>query len=100
MSAKALWAKTLDLRTMIDFQCSNFRAYPGKQNKPASWVGLIINQLDSTVLAHTTEILRTFANGLGVFYWEPEAYNWQNYSSGAFDNTGKPIIAMDAFLIQ
>src|SRR3569833_538656 len=35
-------------------------------------------------------------NGLGVFYWEPEAYNW-NYGLGAFDNTGKPTIALDAF---
>ena len=37
-------------------------------------------------------------NGLGVFYWEPEAYNnWQNYGLGAFDNTGKPTEALDAF---
>jgi len=36
-------------------------------------------------------------NGLGVFYWEPEAYNWQGYGLGAFDNTGKPTIAMNAF---
>src|SRR5258708_11476752 len=36
-------------------------------------------------------------NGLGVFYWEPESYNWQGYGLGAFDNTGKPTIAMDAF---
>jgi arabinogalactan endo-1,4-beta-galactosidase len=36
--------------------------------------------------------------GLGVFYWEPESYNnWQGYSLGAFDNTGGPTIAMDAF---
>lgn len=35
--------------------------------------------------------------GLGVFYWEPEAYNWQNYGLGAFDNTGRPTIALDAF---
>jgi arabinogalactan endo-1,4-beta-galactosidase len=36
--------------------------------------------------------------GLGVFYWEPEAYNnWQGYGLGAFDNTGKPTVAMDAF---
>lgn len=35
-------------------------------------------------------------NGLGVLYWEPEAYNW-NYSLGAFDSTGKPTIALDAF---
>ncbi|RWY57490.1 glycoside hydrolase family 53 protein [Mucilaginibacter gilvus] len=39
--------------------------------------------------------------GLGVFYWEPQAYNgWQGYQLGAFDATGKPTVAMDAFLIQ
>jgi arabinogalactan endo-1,4-beta-galactosidase len=37
-------------------------------------------------------------NGLGVFYWEPEAYNnWQGYGSGAFDPTGKPTVALTAF---
>ena len=36
--------------------------------------------------------------GLGVFYWEPECYNnWQGYGLGAFDNTGKPTVAMNAF---
>jgi arabinogalactan endo-1,4-beta-galactosidase len=37
------------------------------------------------------------SNGLGVFYWEPEAYNWQSYGLGAFDATGKPTEALDAF---
>jgi arabinogalactan endo-1,4-beta-galactosidase len=37
--------------------------------------------------------------GLGVFYWEPQSYKmWQGYGLGAFDDTGKPTIAMDAFL--
>ena len=37
--------------------------------------------------------------GLGVFYWEPECYNWQNYKLGAWDPvTKKPTVAMDAFL--
>ena len=35
--------------------------------------------------------------GLGILYWEPEAYNWQGYTLGAFDNSGKPTIALDAF---
>jgi arabinogalactan endo-1,4-beta-galactosidase len=35
-------------------------------------------------------------NGLGVFYWEPEAYN-NGYGLGAFDNTGRPTEALDAF---
>ena len=37
-------------------------------------------------------------NGLGVLYWEPECYNsWQGYGLGAFDNSGKPTVAMSAF---
>ena len=35
--------------------------------------------------------------GLGVFYWEPEAYNWQGYGLGAFNTAGKPTMALDAF---
>ncbi len=39
------------------------------------------------------------AGGLGVFYWEPECYNWQSYNLGAWDPTTKqPTVAMDAFL--
>ena len=35
---------------------------------------------------------------LGIFYWEPQAYgNWKSYTLGAFDNNGKPTVAMDAF---
>ncbi len=37
--------------------------------------------------------------GLGVLYWEPQAYGgWKGYGLGAFDDTGKPTAAMDAFL--
>jgi arabinogalactan endo-1,4-beta-galactosidase len=41
-------------------------------------------------------------NGLGVFYWEPAAdLNWNlKYKYGAFDTTGKPTEAMDAFLFN
>lgn len=36
--------------------------------------------------------------GLGVIYWEPQAYaNWQGYTLGAFDNSGKPTAALNAF---
>jgi arabinogalactan endo-1,4-beta-galactosidase len=36
--------------------------------------------------------------GLGVFYWEPQSYgNWKGYTKGAFDNAGKPTIALNAF---
>ncbi|HTR29019.1 MAG TPA: glycosyl hydrolase 53 family protein [Puia sp.] len=36
--------------------------------------------------------------GLGVFYWEPESYApFLAYGLAAFDDTGKPTVAMDAF---
>ena len=34
----------------------------------------------------------------GVFYWEPEAYDWKGYPMGAFDGGGKPTPILDAFL--
>ncbi|MDO4164269.1 MAG: glycosyl hydrolase 53 family protein [Bacteroides sp.] len=35
---------------------------------------------------------------LGVFYWEPQCYDgWNGYTKGAFDEDGKPTVAMDAF---
>ena len=38
------------------------------------------------------------SKGLGVLYWEPQAYNnWKGYSLGAFDNSGKPTAALNAF---
>lgn len=37
-------------------------------------------------------------NVLGIFYWEPEAYNnWNNYRLGAFDDAGMPTEALDVF---
>jgi arabinogalactan endo-1,4-beta-galactosidase len=40
----------------------------------------------------------TNKKGLGVLYWEPQSYGgWKGYTLGAFDNTGKPTVAMDAF---
>ena len=39
------------------------------------------------------------ANGLGLFYWEPQTYNdWKGYRKGAWQSDGRPSIALDAFL--
>lgn len=35
---------------------------------------------------------------LGVFYWEPQSYGgWKEYTLGAFDENGRPTVALDAF---
>lgn len=39
------------------------------------------------------------AKGKGVLYWEPQCYNWKSYSLGAFNLSGKPTEALDAFKI-
>ncbi|WP_072008706.1 glycosyl hydrolase 53 family protein [Hymenobacter sp. IS2118] len=36
--------------------------------------------------------------GLGVLYWEPQAYNWMSYGLSMWNTTGRPTVAIDAFL--
>ena len=54
-------------------------------------------------IAFLNDLFRAMAaipdgRGIGVFYWEPECYNgWKQYAKGAFDNSGKPTKALDAF---
>ncbi len=192
--AKAVRAKNLGMKIMIDFHYSDTWADPGQQNKPAAWVMQDFTTLQQSVYNHTFEVLTSLKNagitpewvqvgnetndgmlwptgkasinmpgmslypdpanwetintqclsnindmisrynkpvmiceagmswdqpaacrsfltdliaklksvpgnyGLGVFYWEPQCYgNWKGYSKGAFDNSGKPTVALQAF---
>ncbi|GHN00351.1 arabinogalactan endo-beta-1,4-galactanase [Cytophagales bacterium WSM2-2] len=75
-----------------------------RYNKPVMVVevGMPVNDA-ATAKAFLVDIInKTKAvpgkNGLGVFYWEPECYkDWQGYKLGAFDDSGKPSIALEAF---
>jgi arabinogalactan endo-1,4-beta-galactosidase len=65
-------------------------------------VGMPWDEAETSYLFLNDLITRTkaIANDkcLGVFYWEPQAHNgWNGYSLGAFDNSGKPTKALDAF---
>lgn len=62
-----------------------------------SWTdSTICNSFITDIIAKTKSVNGGY--GLGVFYWEPESYdNWQGYTLGAFDNSGKPTMALDAF---
>ena len=46
------------------------------------------------IVAGLVAVARSAASG--VFYWEPQAYNWKDYPMGAFDLDGKPTAGMDA----
>jgi arabinogalactan endo-1,4-beta-galactosidase len=62
-----------------------------------SWTDSVAcNSFIADIIAKTKSV--SGHRGLGVFYWEPESYNnWQGYTLGAFDNSGKPTIALSAF---
>jgi arabinogalactan endo-1,4-beta-galactosidase len=56
----------------------------------------VTNQFLVDIISKTKSVANN--KGLGVLYWEPEAYNnWQGYTLGAFDNSGKPTSALNAF---
>jgi arabinogalactan endo-1,4-beta-galactosidase len=56
----------------------------------------VANQFLTDIISKTKSVGN--GKGLGVLYWEPEAYNtWQGYTLGAFDNSGKPTSALNAF---
>jgi arabinogalactan endo-1,4-beta-galactosidase len=88
----------------LDDQClANINDMVSRYGTPAMVVEVGMQATDpADSRAFLTDIITKVngvsnGNGLGVFYWEPEAYNWQSYGLGAFDNTGKPTIALDAF---
>jgi len=65
-------------------------------------VGMSWDQADAcrSFLSDLISKVKSVSNnkGLGVFYWEPQSYNnWQGYTLGAFDNSGKPTVALNAF---
>ncbi|CAH0526400.1 Arabinogalactan endo-beta-1,4-galactanase [Allocatenococcus thiocycli] len=54
-----------------------------------------------TIVADMIQKVRSVnqGKGIGIFYWEPQAYSWQGYTLGAWDpNTRQPTQALDAFL--
>lgn len=88
----------------LDAQClANMNDMVSRYNIPVMIVevGMEADQpaITKTFLTDIITKVKSVNNkqGLGVFYWEPEAYNWQGYGLGAFDTTGKPTIALDAF---
>ena len=74
--------------------------YPGKEvmivetGMPAN-APIPARQMLLDLIAKTRAVPN--GKGLGVVYWEPEAYNWMGYALGAWANNGQPTVAMDAF---
>lgn len=54
---KARRARTLGLRTMIDFHFSDWWADPGKQAIPSAWSGMTLQEAKAALQKHVTEML-------------------------------------------
>ncbi len=90
----------------VNSQClANMKDMTSRYSKPTMVVEVGMPENDPiTAKSFLTDLIAKSksvdgGNGLGVFYWEPECYNnWQGYGLGAFDNVGKPTVAMNAFI--
>lgn len=105
MSLYPSWYKTANDWQNANKDClANMNDMVARYNKEVmvvecgmSWDNAATAKLFLTDIIAKTKLV-TGGKGTGVFYWEPQCYgNWQGYSLGAFDNSGKPTIAMDAF---
>jgi arabinogalactan endo-1,4-beta-galactosidase len=104
MSYYPYWLKT-DYTVSINDLANNMNDMVSRYGKP-----VIIAEVGGTDTAvqNTYDMLTAVlakvravpdANGLGVFYWEPEgAKSWSGYALSAWGSDGKPTAAMDAFL--
>jgi arabinogalactan endo-1,4-beta-galactosidase len=102
--AMSLYPTATDWQTVNNQCLSNMNDMIARYGKPImiSEVGMPWDEAAACKLFLQDIIAKTKAlpnnKGLGVFYWEPQCFNnWQQYNKGAFDNSGRPTIAMDAF---
>lgn len=93
--AKAIRARKLGMRIMIDFHYSDTWADPGKQVVPASWLEFADDseRLAEAVASHTTEVLTLLKdNGIDVEWVQigNETTNGMLYDS-ALDENGEAV---------
>lgn len=55
--SKAVRAKNLGMRVMINFHYSDTWADPGQQTKPAAWVSMSFTEIKSALAIHTVDVL-------------------------------------------
>lgn len=88
----------------MNSQClTNMQELIAKHNKPIviSEIGMSW-QYETEAKAFVEDIIvknqSLGSKGLGVFWWEPQCYDWQGYDKGAWNpSTKQPTIALDGF---
>ncbi|GAB3638564.1 hypothetical protein GCM10027422_41540 [Hymenobacter arcticus] len=75
--------------------------YPGKEVMVVevgldNYIPIATRQMLLDLIARTQAVPGN--KGLGVVYWEPQVYNWQNYNKGAWGADNRATVALDGFL--
>ncbi len=75
--------------------------YPGKEVMVVevgldNYIPIAMRQMLLDLIAKTQAV--PGGKGLGVVYWEPEVYNWQNYTKGAWGADNRATAGLDGFL--
>lgn len=101
--AMSLYPEPNNWQTLTQQCLSNMQDMVSRYNKPVviSEIGMSVSAT-TEAKAYVEDIIAknmslTNNMGLGVFWWEPQAYNWRGYDKVAWTNNGRPTIAMDGF---
>jgi arabinogalactan endo-1,4-beta-galactosidase len=97
----SLYPETNNWQTLNNQALSNMNDMRSRYGKDVMLVEVGMNFDQATtsrsfladIIAKTRQ-----AGGLGVIYWEPQAFNWMGYLKGAWGTNGRPTVALDAFL--
>lgn len=100
----SLYPSVSNWQTLTDQCLSNMNDISSRYGKEVIIVETGISndtpEISKSMLTDLIQKTRSVNNekGTGVFYWEPECYNWCGYTLGAWNAKGSPTSAMDAFL--
>ena len=101
MSLYPDWITDKTWEQVSDACLSNIKTLSGKYNCDViiSEIGMVWNSKNAApFLKKMVDGCKAISTCEGVFYWEPECNSgWNGYDKGAFDNSGKPTAALDAF---
>lgn len=100
--AMSLYPSTTDWKTKSSQCLANMQDMVSRYGKEVviSEIGMdyTAELASKNFVADIVDKTKSVTGGLGVFYWEPECYNWQSYNLGAWNPTTKKATqALDGF---
>ncbi|HEX3043450.1 MAG TPA: glycosyl hydrolase 53 family protein [Bacillota bacterium] len=96
MIGMSLYPSTSDWSSKCDQMRNNISDMKSRYGKPVMIVEVGLDYTAATATRDFIKKARTLGAD-GVFYWEPECYNWAGYTKGAWGTNGRPTVAMDGF---